>query len=289
MTCSRGKPESSVELSFEVVGDQLPCVTDVVDHASACLVRVPFLNRFEDSVVLFHVLLEQARAAAKRGPREPAREGTVEVLDDASQSLVPGRFLDHAVEEVVRTRPLAVRVLGATRGNAAGNELRDRTTEEALRRMQLLELGVVDPHRGKRGGEPFELGADLVGLPDLTRGRAAHDRATVRLHLDDPAGLELAQGLANGRPADTELGREALLPQARADGDLAAEHTRADRRGEVIDKRLGTHVAAVGLDGHGPPTLARGIHLTLDWIQSRVRVSALAAWAARSPDARNPR
>jgi hypothetical protein len=181
-----------VKLALEVVRDQLARVPDMGDHRAAGVLGVPVLNRREDRVVLVDVLLEEARASAQRRPGQPARERAVELADDPGEALVPGSVLDDAMEDVIRARPLPVRVICAAVVDAARDEPLDRVAKEPLRRVQFVKLVVLDSGRRKLRGEPLELRPHLVCLADLAGGRPAHDRAPIRLHLDDSPRLQLA-------------------------------------------------------------------------------------------------
>ena len=89
---------------------------------------------------------------------------------------------------------------------------------------------------GELGGEPLELGAHVVRLADVACGRPADECTAVRLQLDDPRYLQLAERFADGRPADAELVCERFLAQARADRDRSTENLPLDRRRQPVDE-----------------------------------------------------
>ena len=165
-----------------------------------------------------------------------SRKAPVQVGDRGGEAAVRGRVLDRLVEEVVRPHPRARVAPVRLCAPAALDQRRDRATEELLSLAQPPQVAVADQGRCELRREPFELGPHLVALSDVPGRRPAHDRAAIGKQLDDPGRLELAQRFADGRAADLELLGERLLPQARADGDRAAEDLALDRRGEPVDE-----------------------------------------------------
>src|SRR5262245_25106303 len=222
----------------EAEDDELARATDVLAHEAPRLVRGPALDRPQDGGVLLDVLLEQVRAARQREPGQPPREAPVQVGERQPEALVARGLLDGDVEEVVGLLPVAQRLVGRVgRPTPRREQAGDRAAEQPLRLSQAIELRVLDARRRQLGREPFELGAHLVALADLARGRVTDERAAVRAELDQAGRLELPQRLADRRPADSELVGERLLPQARARRDLAAQDASLQRRGELVDQR----------------------------------------------------
>src|SRR5215212_5360815 len=218
-----------------MTGDQLARAPDVLHHPPPRLFGIAALDPGEDRGVLLDVLLQQPRVPAQRRPGQVAGEASVQVRDRRDQAPVRGRLEDRLVEEVVGLHPRArVRPVGPP---ASRDERGDRPAEERLGLAEPAEVVVADVGRGELGREPFQLRADVVRLPDVSRGGAADDRAAMRQQLHDPGHLQLAQRLADGRPADPELLGEGFLPQARADGDRAAEDSSLDRSREPVDER----------------------------------------------------
>ena len=109
------------------------------------------------------------------------------------------------VEELVALDPLLVRLHGIRKrpgrpaaGATSSSEATDRR-KCACARPQPPQLVVSDAGRREARGQALELGADLVGLAHLTGARPADEGPAARQHLDEPVGLELAQGLPHGR------------------------------------------------------------------------------------------
>src|SRR5439155_16763696 len=123
------------------------------------------------------------------------------------QHLVAGSLLDHLVKLVVGAAPgrdLLVRQPAPAVARAA-RDAPQSLAKLRLRPLQPLELLLPDPQRRDLRRERLELGAHLVRVADLAGCEAADERAAVRAELDEAARLQLAQRLAERRPADPEL------------------------------------------------------------------------------------
>src|SRR5206468_12112969 len=66
------------------------------------------------------------------------------------------------------------------------------------------------------------------------RPRTADDRASIGSELDETAGLELPEGLADRSPADAERRGNGLLAQLRPRRDLPGEHLRLQVSGQQV-------------------------------------------------------
>jgi hypothetical protein len=71
-----------------------------------------------------------------------------------------------------------------------------------------------DPGRGLPAGDLLEGGPHRVDLDELRGAHLAHPGAAVRLRLDEPHGLQVAQRLPDRCLADAELGRDGALHDA---------------------------------------------------------------------------
>ena len=92
----------------------------------------------------------------------------------------------------------------------------------------------VDPRGGALGGEPLELGAQLVDLLHLAAGRGADDRAAVRAQRHQAGALELGQRLTDRGPADLETGAQLVLREAFAERDPAVEDVALQAMGDLV-------------------------------------------------------
>src|SRR5215216_3937327 len=84
---------------LEMQGDELAGASHVLDHATPSLLRIASLDRLENPLVLFDVLLQQPGALRERGPREVPRKAPVQVGDHVVQPSVPRGVEDRLVEE----------------------------------------------------------------------------------------------------------------------------------------------------------------------------------------------
>src|SRR6202012_187553 len=112
--------------------------------------------------------------------------------------------------------------LGAGRGER-GIEAGHRGDEVLLSALQSPHPERVDPRRGALGGEPLELGSQLIDLLDLAARRRADDRAAVRAQRYEAGALEFGQRLADRSAADLEAGAQLVLGKALAERDPAVE------------------------------------------------------------------
>ena len=195
----------------------------------------------EDRRVLRDVLLEQARALAEHDPGEVAREALVEIGERRRRAAgcrpprgsTGGRGRCRGSSRRASSRggvaPPPLRPGAMSARTSSGTAPAPRAAGAARRR------GSASPRAPRRALRARR----APRRPRAPRARSGPrtTRPAVRLELDDPGGLELAQRLAHGRPADAELGRQRLLPQARARGISPREHARLDRRREPVDER----------------------------------------------------
>src|SRR5262249_49860398 len=79
----------------------------------------------------------------------------------------------------------------------------------------------------------LDVGPKLEQFVDLVEGERGDDGATVGAEADEPFGLELAQGFANGDAAHSELVGERVLAKGLSVGEVGAKNAFAE-----------------GLDGH---------------------------------------
>jgi hypothetical protein len=161
------------------------------------------------------------------------------------------------------------RVVGAGEQRVAGGG-DDRPVEAAV---GLRETGAGGGQRALlRGDRLLEQGRELlaglggaaraVALDQLPRlvhvvglgGRDRdHERPAARVELDEPLGLELPEGLAQRRPADSELAGQRVLAQERAAGEAAIQQPFLDVRVGALRRALDSRSIRTGRrdDGHG--------------------------------------
>ena len=139
-----------------------------------------------------------------------------------------------------------------------------RGDELLLRAVEPPQLNASIRIGGALGGEPLELGAQLVDLLHLAAGGDAHDGAAVRPQLDEAASLELDQRLAHRRAADAEAGAQLVLREALAEPDPALEDVALQAVGDLVGQaRRGERRGSADTD------IARFVSrypICLDWI-----------------------
>ena len=213
-------------------------------------------DRVGDRGVLVGVLLQQAGVRDERHGGEPARDRAVEEADRLAQLLVLRRALDDVVKVVVRLDPAArqPRGVGAAVAPRGARDVRDQAVEALPDARELTQLAVLDHLGGEPRRQALELRAHLVRLADVAGRGAPDERAAPRDERDQPFGLELAQRLADRRPADPEVRGERLLPEPQAHRVAARRDRPPDRARDLVDELAASRGALGSRHSRGPLT-----------------------------------
>ena len=153
--------------------------------------RVPLLDRLEHVLVLVDVLGSSFSALTENGPSQVTRKAAVQVSERSDQDVVRCSALDQLMKAIVCVPPALDFLVGHGAGPVGAHlhHAGERLAELRLRLVKAVELLLVDSLRSQLGGQPLELGANLVGVADLAGREPADERATMRLQLDEPARL----------------------------------------------------------------------------------------------------
>ena len=200
--------------------------------------------------------------------------------------LVAGRVEHRLVEDVVRVRPVLDRVAGALSPPlrrcswSSSIERRKRAAASWSRASCRSWIRSAASSAAKPSSSARTSYASRISR----RRRPAHDCASVRHQLHDPVRLQLAQRLSHRRAADVELGG-----QHSPDGAARRSGSRRGAHGPAASPRCGRRARLRPAAAAPGEQIGSWIHLTANWIQTKVPREVVSNHDARKRPASEPR